>query len=73
MQKVKVMCLVVSALLAVSCATLHRSMSVGVGIGMGTEASANMATAREGAHGEEAETASLNSGALRCNIERSAL
>ena len=43
MQKVKVMCLVVSALLAVSCATLHKSMSVGVGIGVGTGAVANMA------------------------------
>ena len=42
-QKVMVMCLAASALLAVSCATLHRSMSVGVGIGVGTGAVANMA------------------------------
>ena len=43
MQKVKVMCLVLSAALAAGCATLHRSMSVGVGIGVGTGAVANMA------------------------------
>ena len=61
MQKVKVMCLLASALLAVSCATLHRSMSVGVGISMG-------AAAREGA---SAETAGLNSNVLHCNIEGS--
>ena len=42
-QKVMVMCLAASALLAVSCATLHRSMSVGVGIGVGTGAVASMA------------------------------
>ena len=45
MQKVKVMCLVVIALLAVSCATLHRSMSVDVGIGVGTGAVASVAAA----------------------------
>ena len=65
MQMVMVMCLLVSALLAASCATLHRSMSAGVGIVIGTEAAAE--------EGESTETAGLNSGALRCNIERSVL
>ena len=57
-QQVMVMCSLASALLAVSCATLHRSMSVGVGISMGVAST---------------KTASLNSGALHCNIEGSVL
>ena len=44
MQKGMVMCLSVSALLAASCATLHKSMLTGAGIGMGTGAVASMAT-----------------------------
>ena len=82
-QKVMVMCSLASALLAVSCATLHRSMSVGVGIGIGDRSEelesdgepseASMAAAKEEAHSEGAEAMTLNSGALRCNIEGSVL
>ena len=67
MQKVMVMCLLASALLAVSCATLHRSRLAGVD----TEIAASMVAMGEGAHSESAEAMTLNSGALRCNIEGS--
>ena len=44
MQKGMVLCLVMSAVLAASCATLHKSMLAGVGVGIGTGAVASMAT-----------------------------
>ena len=44
MQKGMVMCLVMSTVLAASCATLHKSMLAGAGIGIGTGAVASMAT-----------------------------
>ncbi len=44
MQKVMVMCLLASVVLAASCATLHRSMLTGIGVGIGTGAVASMAT-----------------------------
>ena len=44
MQKGMVMCLLASAVLAASCATLHKSMLTGAGIGVGTGTVAGVAT-----------------------------
>ena len=80
-QKVMVMCLLASALLAVSCATLHRSMPTGVGIGIGGRSEelesggepseASTVAAREAAHSEGTEAMTLNSNVLRYRIARS--
>lgn len=47
MQKRMMMSLVMSAALAASCATMHRSMLTGVNIWMGTGAVASMAAMRK--------------------------
>ena len=44
MKKGMVVCLLASAVLAASCATLHKSMFTGIGVGIGTGAVASMAT-----------------------------
>ena len=75
MQKVMVMCLVASAVLAAGCATLRelgsgkqvrRAMLAGAGIGVGTGTVAGVATTG----GDEAEAMILNSTAWRYRIER---